>query len=166
MNIRAFAHAGVLLGALACSDAARSGQFTVNHMGMKPDEGNYTTTYTARWDDGLRNVRNGSACFSTGVNLPDRTVITGIFVTYDSKTGTLPYVALIRHALTSDDYRVVSDATLADKSGKRKTAKISLREEYATVDNSRYAYGFGICLAESGGDTFYALRITHTDPQP
>jgi hypothetical protein len=108
-----------------------------------------------------RSSSNG--CFTTGVNLPNGAVITGLAVWYSSgPIGTDPSVffGLTRLSDGADAALVPDQPIVMNVAGRRAKAFAIPNSPARIVNNSLYVYAFQFCLGNS--DAFYGARIAYT----
>ena len=168
----AVAAAGGLLVALSLSGVAqavtdkifqyttaKTGYFAIHPMAMVPDGAESASTYHVGWNGaGLHTT--GGGCFSTSVNLPNGTTMTGLAIWYSSGTGGNPQMVILRYKLADGTSDFVADKVFADDSATRNEGIAPINATFAVVDNAHYAYGFGTCL--NANDSFYGARIAYT----
>jgi hypothetical protein len=138
----------------------KTGFLGIDNMALIPDSDN-ALAYQNNWDTGLRPRMGENGCFNAGVHLPHGAIIARLVVFYRSAAdATVPRAYLLRKEFSTGTSQQVGFSALPD-AATRTSYDVSLDDALATVNNSRYSYGFGICL-ENSGDTFYAARIVYT----
>jgi hypothetical protein len=167
------AAAAILGAAQAATDTIfrystpRTGYFGIHSMALSP-QGDGSLDYRSPWEtEGLTVRPMNDGCFSAGVHLPHGATITQLRVFYKSDPlddvggpdGTVPTAYLLRREFSTNASQRVGFDALPD-SATPTSYVVSLNDARTTVNNTRYSYGFGICL-ENSGDTFHSARITY-----
>jgi hypothetical protein len=138
----------------------KNGNFTIDRMAMTPADENAAANFSIETGNGQGLRATGPQCFNAAVNLPQGATIVRMTVWYSSVAEGDPDFFVLRQRLTDGQTDTVITSTGADDSGQRKTLNADANATFATVDNVRYSYGFGACLAQL--DKFYAARILYT----
>ena len=138
----------------------KNGNFTIDRMAMTPADTDAADNFTIETGTGQGLRANGPQCFNAAVNLPQGATIVRMTVWYSSVAEGDPNFFVLRQRLTDGQTDTVIASTGADDSGLRKTLNADADPNYTAVDNVRYSYGFGACLAQL--DKFYAARILYT----
>jgi hypothetical protein len=137
-----------------------TGQFSIHPMAMAPDS--YIAKYSDEYADAkLSNI--GDNCYSTGVNLPQGAKIIRLTVWYQSPAtpNSNPHLYLRRVNLADgSSTALVSELFIVDDTDTRKSATLSIVGGSSVVNNTNFAYGFGICPGEGSG--FFGARIAYT----
>ena len=138
----------------------KNGYFTIDRMAMTPADTDAADNFSIETGNGQGLRANGPQCFNSGVNLPQHATIVKMTVWYSSVAEGDPDFFVLRQRLTDGQTDVVIMSTGADDSGQRKTLNANADVNFTDVDNVRYSYAFGACLAQL--DKLYAARIHYT----
>ena len=138
--------------------APKTAYFPISGMAMNASSDNYD--YNNGWFTGL-SPASGVPCFSTGVNLPHGSTITGLTIWYESgDVGSGVTASLYRFQLNDGSFDTIGERTfLNDTNGIRKAGNVPVATSFATVNNFQFSYGLGICLETT---TFRDARVRYT----
>jgi hypothetical protein len=143
---------------------AQFGYYSISALNLGPRDFQSATNYTIDFTEGsLATIGGGTACFSTGVNLPNGAVVRRLVVWFASSDAVVngPTVRLNRYALSNGAIQsLVAPSQLVSDTGDRLAAAFNVSSSFATVNNATHAYGLGVCL--NTGDGFYQARIDYT----
>jgi hypothetical protein len=135
----------------------KTAYFPISGMAMNASSDNYD--YTNGWFNGLSPV-SGVPCFSTGVNLPHGSTITGLTIWYESGAVGGVSVSFYRFQLNDGSFDKIGERTfLNDTNGLRQAGNVPVTTSFATVNNFQFSYGLGICLEAT---TFRDARVRYT----
>ena len=136
----------------------KTGDYTIAHMAMIPD-GTDTADkgYLVTHGEGL--TVDQSACFNSGVNLPQNSTITAVTVYYASGNTSDVFAQVRRNRLSDGAPQVIASLLFTNNTETRTAGNITVDATKAVVKNNTFLYAFGLCLG--AGDVFYAARISY-----
>jgi len=140
----------------------KTGYFGLSPLAFSPSDFNYANGFVVQFTS--VGVRPGgmrtSACFNANVNLPQGATITDFVVSHQTDMPQGVQLFLTRHGFDGTD-AFVAQKDSGNTGGARRSLRASINSAMAVVDNSRYAYGAGVCV-NSINSAFYVGRITYT----
>ena len=137
----------------------QTGNLTIHPMDLAPANHAAADDYSVSWAPAKLSRSSASQCFNTGVNLPQQAKITRIRTTYSSGASSDLSVYLVRSELDTDTPSYLVGQLVPNNSGARTTVAHTPPSTLNVVDNSRYAYGYGVCLGAT--TIFEGARITY-----
>lgn len=137
----------------------QTGNLTIHPMDLAPANHSAASAYSVSWAPARLSRSSASQCFNTGVHLPQQAKITRIRTTYSSGASSDLSVYLVRTELDTNTPGYLVGQIVPDNTGARVTVSHTPPSTLNVVDNSRFAYGFGVCLGET--TLFEGARIVY-----
>lgn len=138
---------------------AQTGNLTIHPMALAPANHAAADNYSISWAPAKLTRGNASQCFNTGVNLPQQAKISRVRTTYSSGISSDLSVYLVRSELETNTTDYLVGEVVPENSESRRTVVHDTRDAISVVDNTRYAFGFGVCLGPT--TIFEGARITY-----
>jgi hypothetical protein len=140
----------------------KTGYFGLSPLAFSPSDFNYASGFVVQFASvGVRPAGSRtSACFNANVNLPQGATITDFVVSHETDVTRGVELFLTRHGLDGTDAFIAATQS-GNTGGARHWLRAPINSAMAVVDNSRYAYGAGVCV-NSANSAFFVGRITYT----
>ena len=142
--------------------AFKEGTYAIHAMAMAPANATAAAEMTSDWQAGLLGPDAATACYMTGVNLPQGAWIYSVEIAYRSTDANTNDVGVffLRDERAADHSVHILAANYSSASGIRvKAVETITNAGFRLVRNDLYAYGFGVCLGAS--DKFEGAYITY-----
>jgi hypothetical protein len=148
-------------------DAPKTGWYGLSPMAFAPNVPASADDYQIRWPNHPGQAGGslgavGSACFNTGVNLPQGAKMTAFTMRYQTGINQGVTAFLFRARQTDGASETIGQLVGVFTNGLRQTANDALpATAVSTVNNAAYVYSVGVCL-QGGTNLYFNGRITYT----
>lgn len=103
----------------------------------------------------------GQACVTAGLNLPQRAVVTSLYLYLKSSAADDLFVRMKRHDMTNNRVSYMVNQYVGNEENRFTYYIIKVRN-YTTINNLRYTYGLEICVDTH--TTFHGAIVVYKDP--